>query len=80
MVPFENPVSTMDAYPPEAYLDPKGGMIPSSEYGINKTYATAADKDEIQKRLAGRERKLGPVEVPLRLLRKGGTNVEPVTV
>ncbi|MFH0983127.1 MAG: hypothetical protein V2A79_16530, partial [Planctomycetota bacterium] len=65
------PETAGEAYSLEAYLDSKGAMIPEGEYRIGRLYTDPADKADVQKRVAGRERQLGPIEVPLKLLRKG---------
>ncbi len=64
-----SPHTAAKSYPPEAYVNSKGRLIPSSNFSIVRA-VKAGDKD-LPERIAKRERRLGPVKVPANLLRKG---------
>ncbi len=63
------PQTPANAYPSEVYVNSKGKLIPSSEYGLVRSIK--AGNADLRERVAKRERKLGPVEIPTKLLRKG---------
>jgi len=56
------------AYPPEAFVDSRGKPIPGA-YHAGKRIKEG--EKELAERLASRERRLGPVAIPAKLLRKG---------
>ncbi len=57
------------AYSSEAYVDAKGRLISTYKSAIARAIK-AGDKD-LPKRIAKRERRLGPIKIPANLLRKG---------
>ncbi|MHC4716913.1 MAG: hypothetical protein ACYS5V_08085, partial [Planctomycetota bacterium] len=66
------PATAATAYPPTAYLTPDGKLLPEPR-------RVKPDDGEVFRRIASRDRTLGPIDLPTDLLRKG-VNVLAVQV
>ncbi len=64
-----SPQTPATSYPPRTYVTSKRKLISSYKSAISRAIKSG-DKD-LAARIAGRERKLGPVKIPAKLLRKG---------